>query len=298
MGKIVVVMDGPRDGASPSGGSVPTRPPCGGMRPSCPPRCRGSSTARSPPSDPIRRSNIATGGSASRISAARRTPSRPPCWRPARPGRCARPLSPEHARPPRHVFRRRQGRPPARPFEPARCGTGAGPQAWRQRRAGPRHDELANVLPMALKLLERGHADRLIVGDDGAWGPSPVSPMPVPERHGVSDARRFRRRRACLPGLAEVEPEDVALLQYTGGTTGAPKGAILTHGNLTAAVEVYEAWFGPQLKSRARRPAGHLRAAAVPHLRADDDPAAPDPQRQRDPAASRFDPGRSCATSR
>jgi long-chain acyl-CoA synthetase len=47
-----------------------------------------------------------------------------------------------------------------------------------------------------------------------------------------------------------VAPDDVALLQYTGGTTGLPKGAILTHGNLTAAVESYEAWFEGQDLSR------------------------------------------------
>ncbi len=36
---------------------------------------------------------------------------------------------------------------------------------------------------------------------------------------------------------------DVALLQYTGGTTGTPKGAMLTHANLTANVEQCVKWF-------------------------------------------------------
>ncbi len=36
--------------------------------------------------------------------------------------------------------------------------------------------------------------------------------------------------------------EDIALLQYTGGTTGTPKGAMLTHANLTANVEQCVAW--------------------------------------------------------
>jgi len=36
---------------------------------------------------------------------------------------------------------------------------------------------------------------------------------------------------------------DVALLQYTGGTTGIPKGAMLTHANLTANVEQSIRWF-------------------------------------------------------
>lgn len=36
--------------------------------------------------------------------------------------------------------------------------------------------------------------------------------------------------------------EDIAFLQYTGGTTGVPKGAVLTHGNIVANVEQALAW--------------------------------------------------------
>src|SRR3546814_11503007 len=36
--------------------------------------------------------------------------------------------------------------------------------------------------------------------------------------------------------------EEVAILQYTGGTTGQPKGAMLTHGNITATVQMYASW--------------------------------------------------------
>ena len=38
--------------------------------------------------------------------------------------------------------------------------------------------------------------------------------------------------------------EDIAFLQYTGGTTGVAKGAALTHGNLVANVEQTSAWIG------------------------------------------------------
>ena len=38
----------------------------------------------------------------------------------------------------------------------------------------------------------------------------------------------------AAPDPVDVKPGDVAVLQYTGGTTGVPKGAMLTHGNLTA----------------------------------------------------------------
>ena len=40
-----------------------------------------------------------------------------------------------------------------------------------------------------------------------------------------------------------IEPGDVAVLQYTGGTTGRPKGAVLTHANLTANLEQVRCWF-------------------------------------------------------
>jgi len=41
-----------------------------------------------------------------------------------------------------------------------------------------------------------------------------------------------------------VAPEDPALLMYTSGTTGAPKGALLTHANLLAAARSVAAWHG------------------------------------------------------
>ena len=41
----------------------------------------------------------------------------------------------------------------------------------------------------------------------------------------------------------EVKPADLAVLQYTGGTTGEPKGAMLTHGNLSVNVAQATMWF-------------------------------------------------------
>ena len=42
--------------------------------------------------------------------------------------------------------------------------------------------------------------------------------------------------------------DSVAFLQYTGGTTGLSKGAVLTHRNLVAAILQADAWFTPALK--------------------------------------------------
>jgi long-chain acyl-CoA synthetase len=45
-----------------------------------------------------------------------------------------------------------------------------------------------------------------------------------------------------------VGPDDIAVLQYTGGTTGVSKGAVLLHRNLVANVLQSEAWYQPALK--------------------------------------------------
>jgi len=42
-----------------------------------------------------------------------------------------------------------------------------------------------------------------------------------------------------------LEKEDIALLQYTGGTTGKSKAAVLTHGNILANIEQLNMWVGP-----------------------------------------------------
>ena len=44
-----------------------------------------------------------------------------------------------------------------------------------------------------------------------------------------------------------ITPDDVAFLQYTGGTTGVSKGATLLHRNVVANVLQTEAWFKPKL---------------------------------------------------
>jgi long-chain acyl-CoA synthetase len=49
----------------------------------------------------------------------------------------------------------------------------------------------------------------------------------------------------------EVGPDDVAFLQYTGGTTGVSKGATLLHRNVIANVLQSEVWMQPGLKKRS-----------------------------------------------
>ena len=60
-----------------------------------------------------------------------------------------------------------------------------------------------------------------------------------------------RRLRDLLKGSAAAatsaaRPEDIALIQYTGGTTGRPKGVVLTQGNLVANVVQVGEWLGAE----------------------------------------------------
>ncbi len=54
------------------------------------------------------------------------------------------------------------------------------------------------------------------------------------------------RRMSLAP--AKLGPDDIAVLQYTGGTTGVSKGAVLLHKNLMANILQAEAWYQPALK--------------------------------------------------
>ena len=49
-------------------------------------------------------------------------------------------------------------------------------------------------------------------------------------------------------------PEDIAFLQYTGGTTGVSKGAVLVHANIFGNVLVSEAWLKPALEDQSKGP--------------------------------------------
>ena len=78
-----------------------------------------------------------------------------------------------------------------------------------------------------------------------------VPPFELPGAVRFNDALA---KGASAPFTApQLQPDDIALLQYTGGTTGVSKGAVLLHRNVIANVLQSEAWNSPAM---GRVPAG------------------------------------------
>jgi long-chain acyl-CoA synthetase len=109
---------------------------------------------------------------------------------------------------------------------------------------------LSALLPTALKFLDKGLLDRLIVCEDDHWGKVGTPQTPLPDHPAIITYRKFADGATKPAQWPEIAVDDVALLQYTGGTTGLPKGAMLSHGNLTAAVSIYDVWGRPARKKR------------------------------------------------
>lgn len=66
----------------------------------------------------------------------------------------------------------------------------------------------------------------------------------------ISFNRVLRVGKSLVVDDPHLTHEDIAFLQYTGGTTGVAKGAVLTHGNVVANVQQAAAWMEPIMEER------------------------------------------------
>ena len=76
----------------------------------------------------------------------------------------------------------------------------------------------------------------------------PEFALPLGDGHTVTRFAQALALGSKLPMRpVDVGPDDIAFLQYTGGTTGLSKGATLLHRNVVANIMQCEAWFKPML---------------------------------------------------
>ena len=126
---------------------------------------------------------------------------------------------------------------------------------------------LEALYPKMAALLERSRVSRLVVGTLQAALPFPksvlfpllrrgeIARVPADDRH-IPFARLLDNDGAGDP--PEIDPRaDIAVLQYTGGTTGISKGAMLSHANLHANVHQALMW-SPDLVPGEERMMGVL----------------------------------------
>ena len=77
----------------------------------------------------------------------------------------------------------------------------------------------------------------------------PAYKLPLPDGRTVASFKHVIAQGSAMKlQPAACTPDSIAFLQYTGGTTGLSKGAVLTHRNIVAAVLQAEAWFTPALE--------------------------------------------------
>jgi long-chain acyl-CoA synthetase len=77
-----------------------------------------------------------------------------------------------------------------------------------------------------------------------------VPPYALPDAVSFNDVIAAGRRLTFTPPT--IGPDDIAFLQYTGGTTGVSKGATLSHHNVVANTLQAEAWVQPALMREPR----------------------------------------------
>jgi Acyl-CoA synthetases (AMP-forming)/AMP-acid ligases II len=127
--------------------------------------------------------------------------------------------------------------------------------------------DLRQIYPKVAALLEETCLERVVVCPMSGILPSVKSIMfSVFKRSEMAevpgDLRHVPFERLIAndgnPRKVEIDPKaDVAVLQYTGGTTGVPKGAMLSHANLTANTEQLRRWI-PDLSHGQERMLGVL----------------------------------------
>ena len=99
------------------------------------------------------------------------------------------------------------------------------------------------LAPLVQAVRAQTAIEHVIVTSLAEYSAAAADPPRVEGTHTLADLL-VAVTAADLPRVV-IDPHDVAVLQYTGGTTGTPKGAMLTHANIWANVVQTENWTNP-----------------------------------------------------
>jgi long-chain acyl-CoA synthetase len=99
------------------------------------------------------------------------------------------------------------------------------------------------LAPLAKSLGAGAVLEHIIVTSLAEYTPAAAPPPRVDGTLSFTDLASVSAVSA--PIYVPIEADDLAVLQYTGGTTGTPKGAMLTHGNIFANVVQSQAFMDP-----------------------------------------------------
>ncbi|MGZ3772208.1 MAG: AMP-binding protein [Pseudobdellovibrionaceae bacterium] len=120
---------------------------------------------------------------------------------------------------------------------------------------------LANYAHLLEKILKDTHIESIIITEIGDLFPTPKRVLvnsvikyikkmvPSYNLHQAYTFRQALEIGAMRPSQkVQTNHEDIAFLQYTGGTTGIAKGAMLLHRNVIANVQQIRSWMTPKLR--------------------------------------------------
>jgi long-chain acyl-CoA synthetase len=99
---------------------------------------------------------------------------------------------------------------------------------------------LDSLYPIVEKVREKTKLKNVIVTGLNEYGSENANPTNIPNT--LSFQQLIEKTAQDFPNVQLDPNEDLAALQYTGGTTGTAKGAMLTHANLVSNALMFAAW--------------------------------------------------------